>query len=358
MKRVENNIMKQSTIVIWKVHNKSIMYETWRFDHETEKWIGYHSIPSWREEDIFLRYVLDDTDQLFNHLREMIYYDIQIIYQGNVIAGNEWTFAMKNLNSEAFHDDDEVLATRFISVIEKFLETDEEAYEKNKWKWIEYPTPFVNKLLDERRSFDEDIIHIIDSELEEKTLLKRIIDASFKDTGLSPEIFLEWRIYNSMGEEKRTKYPFHSDIKNERFRNEIESRVSDFSDSLKVIIPSLMNFDKEVIEEEDGRNIFISFYPVLDIDRHDGMTRFERKENDFVKVYMEVSIYIDEVNKLLKERDLDFIMDPSLGTYVSIIIETKNPEFHKGQSGFRLMGEYPERIHRYEYNIDEWYIVE
>ena len=362
MKKVVNNIMEKATIVIWKEHNKSLMYETWRFDHETEKWIGYHSIPSWREEDIFLKYVLNDIKKLFDHLKEMIDWHIQILYQGDVIAGNEWTFAMKILNPEAFHDDDEVLATRFISIIEKFLETDEEDYEKNKWKWIKYPTPFVNELLDERRSFDEygidiDFVHIIDSDLEEKSLLKRIINASFKDSDLLPRTFLEWRIYNALSVKKREEFPFQLlDIGDESFREEIELRVEEFSDSLKTIMVSLINFDKRLIEEEDNKSISISIYPILDTKENmAGVTRFERKMmEEVVEIYMDVSIWLDEVTKIMEEYPplhYDYNMDPSpsIDIVISAFVESKNPEFHKEQSGFGLNNEYPDRILRYRY---------
>lgn len=362
MKKVENNIMEQSTIVIWKENNNSIMYETWRFDHENQNWVGYHSIPSWREEDIFLRYVLDDIEKLFNHLKEMhdYYYYIHIIYRGNVIAGNEWSlFIMKTLNPEAFHED-KILATRFISDIEKFLEMDEEAYNENKWKWIEDPIPFVNKILDERKSFDEDgididFVHIIDSNLEEKSLLKRIINASFKDSGLLPRTFLEWRIYNVLSVKEREEFPFQlSEIEDEIFREEIELRVSDFSDSLKAIMVSLINFDKRLIEEEDNKSISISIYPILDTKENmAGMTRFERKMmEDIVEIDMVVSIWLDEVTNLMEEYPplhWEYRMDPSPSIDITItaFVESKNPEFHRGQSGFGLLGEYPDRVLRY-----------
>lgn len=377
MKKVENNVMEKTTIVIWKEHNNSIMYETWRFDHETEKWVGYHSIPSWREEDIFLRYVLDDIEKLFDHLKEMIDWNIQIIYQGNVIAGNEWIHTMKTINPEAFHDDDEILANRFIGVIEKFLETDVENYEKNKLKWVEYPTPFVKKLLDERISFDEKgigmleiegIAHIIDSDLEEASLLKRIINASFKDSGILPRAFLEWRIYNAFSVKNREKFPFQlDDIEDESFREEIELEVFDFTDSLKTIITSLINFDKRSIEEEYNKSVYIEIYPILDMKENmAGMTRFERKMEDIVEIDMNVSIWLDEVTKLMGEYPplhWEHRMDPSPSIDITItaIAESKNPEFHRGQSGFGLNNEYPDRILRYRHHgegCDKWIPVD
>ena len=373
MKKVENNILERTTIVIWKENNNSIMYETWRFDHENQKWVGYHSIPSWREEDIFLRYVLDDIEKLFNHLKEMNDYYIHIIYRGNVIAGNEWSFMMKTLNPEAFHDD-KILATRFISNIEKFLEMDEEAYNEIKWKWIEYPIPFVNKILDERKSFDEDgidndFVHIIDSDLKEKSLLKRIINAAFKDADLLPRTFLEWSIYNAFSVKNREGFPFQlSEIEDDTFREEIELRMEEFSDSLKLIVTSLMNFDKKFIEEEYNKSIYIGIYPILDTkDEMGHMTRFERKMmEEVVEVYMDVSIWLDEVTKLMEEYPplhYDYNMDPSPSIVISIsaIAESKNPEFHRGQSGFGLNNEYPDRILRYRYReegCDKWIPVD
>lgn len=372
MKKVENNILERTTIVIWKENNNSIMYETWRFDHENQKWVGYHSIPSWREEDIFLRYVLDDIKKLFDHLREMNGYYIQIIYRGNVIVGNEWSFVMKTLNPEAFHDD-KILATRFISIIEKFLEMDEEAYNEIKWKWIEYPIPFVNKILVERKSFDEDgidndFVHIIDSDLKEKSLLKRIINAAFKDADLLPRTFLEWSIYNAFSVKNREGFPFQlSEIEDDTFREEIELRMEEFSDSLKRIITSLMNFDKKLIEDEFNKSIYIGIYPILDTkEEMAGMTRFERKMEEFVEIYMDVSIWLDEVTDLMEEYppiDYDYRMDPSPSIDISItaIIESRNPEFHRGQSGFGLNNEYPDRILRYRYReegCDKWIPVD
>ena len=356
--------MEKATIVIWKENNNSLMYETWKFDHENQKWVGYHSIPSWREEDIFLRYVLEDVDQLFNHLREMINWNIQIIYKGNVIAGNEWSFIMKKLNPEAFHDDDEILANRFINVIEKFLKTDVDTYEKNILKWIEYPTPFVKKVLEERISFDEKgiemieiegIAHIIDSDLEEKSLLKRLVNSSFKDSGLLPRTFLEWRIYNAFSVKNREKFPFQlDDIEDESFREEIELMVGEFSDSLRTIITSLINFDKRLIEEEYNKSIYIGIYPILDTKENMAMTRFERKMmEDIVEIYMEVSIWLDEVTKLMEEYPpihYDYQMDPSPSIDISIsalVCSEKNPEFHREQSGFGLNNEYPDRVLRY-----------
>lgn len=378
MKKVENNIMEQSTIVIWKENNNSIMYETWRFDHENQNWVGYHSIPSWREEDIFLRYVLDDIEKLFNHLKEMhdYYYYIHIIYRGNVIAGNEWSlFIMKTLNPEAFHED-KILATRFISDIEKFLEMDEEAYNENKWKWIEDPIPFVKKILDERISFDEKgigkleiegIAHIIDSDLEEKSLLKRIINASFKDSGLLPRTFLEWRIYNAFSVKNREKFPFQlDDIEDESFREEIEIAVEEFSYSLRFIVTSLINFDKRLIEEEYNKSIYIEIYPIIDTKENmAGMTRFERKMmEDIVEIEMDISIWLDEVTKLMGEYPplhWEYRMDPSpsIDTVIFTFAESKNPEFHRGQSGFGLNNEYPDRIlrHRGE-GCDKWIPVD
>lgn len=375
MKKVENNILERTTIVIWKENNNSIMYETWRFDHENQKWVGYHSIPSWREEDIFLRYVLDDIEKLFNHLKEMNDYYIHIIYRGNVIAGNEWLFMMKTLNPEAFHDDKN-LATRFISNIEKFLEMDEEAYNEIKWKWIEYPIPFVNKILDERISFDEKgigkleiegIAHIIDSDLEEKSLLKRIINASFKDSGLLPRTFLEWRIYNAFSVKNREKFPFQlDDIEDESFREEIEIAVEEFSYSLRFIVTSLINFDKRLIEEEYNKSIYIEIYPIIDTKENmAGMTRFERKMmEDIVEIEMDISIWLDEVTKLMGEYPplhWEYRMDPSpsIDTVIFTFAESKNPEFHRGQSGFGLNNEYPDRIlrHRGE-GCDKWIPVD
>lgn len=373
MKKVENNILERTTIVIWKENNNSIMYETWRFDHENQKWVGYHSIPSWREEDIFLRYVLDDIEKLFNHLKEMNDYYIHIIYRGNVIAENEWLFMMKTLNPEAFHDD-KILATRFISDIEKFLEMDEEAYNEIKWKGIEYPIPFVNKILDERKSFDEDgidndFVHIIDSDLKEKSLLKRIINAAFKDADLLPRTFLEWSIYNAFSVKNREKFPFQlSEIEDETFREEIELKMEEFSDSLKLIVTSLMNFDKKFIEEEYNKSIYIGIYPILDTkDEMGHMTRFERKMmEEVVEIYMDVSIWLDEVTKIMEEYPplhYDYNMDPSPSIDISIsaIAESKNPEFHRGQSGFGLNNEYPDRILRYRYReegCDKWIPVD
>ena len=372
MKRTENNVMEKATIVIWKEHNKSLMYETWKFDHENQKWIGYHSIPSWREEDIFLRYALDDIEKLFDHLKEMIDWNIQIIYKGNVIAGNEWAHTMKNLNPEAFHDDDEILSTSFIGIIEKFLETDVETYEGNKLKWIEYPTPFVNKILDERKSFDEKgigkleiegIAHIIDSDLEEKSLLKRIINASFKDSGLLPRTFLEWQIYNVLSVKEREEFPFQlSEIEDESFREEIEIAVEEFSYSLRFIVTSLINFDKRLIEEEYNKSIYIEIYPIIDTKENmAGMTRFERKMmEDIVEIEMDISIWLDEVTKLMGEYPplhWEYRMDPSpsIDTVIFTFAESKNPEFHRGQSGFGLNNEYPDRIlrHRGE-GCDKW----
>lgn len=364
MKRTENTIMEKATIVIWKENNNSIMYETWKFNHENQKWIGYHSIPSWREEDIFLRYVLDDIEKLFDHLKEMIDWNIQIIYQGNIIVENEWTHTMKSLNPEAFHDNDEILATRFIDNIEKFLETNEETYAENKLKWIEYPTPFVKKILEERISFDEKgigmidiegIAHIIDSDLEEKSLLKRIINASFKDTDLLPRTFLEWRIYNSLSVKEKEEFPFQlPDIRDESFREEIELEVFDFTDSLKTIITSLINFDKRSIEEEYNKSAYIEIYPILDMKENmAGMTRFERKMEDIVEIDMNVSIWLDEVTKLMGEYPplhWEYRMDPSPSidiTITAIAESKKNPEFHREQSGFGLNNEYPDRIIRY-----------
>lgn len=376
MKKVENNVMEKATIVIWKENNNSIMYETWKFDHENQKWIGYHSIPSWREEDIFLRYVLDDIEKLFDHLKEMIDWNIQIIYKGNVIAGNEWAHTTKNLNPEAFHDDDEILSTSFIGIIEKFLETDVETYEGNKLKWIEYPTPFVKKILDERISFDEKgigkleiegIAHIIDSDLEEKSLLKRIINASFKDSGLLPRTFLEWRIYNAFSVKNREKFPFQlDDIEDESFREEIEIAVEEFSYSLRFIVTSLINFDKRLIEEEYNKSIYIEIYPIIDTKENmAGMTRFERKMmEDIVEIEMDISIWLDEVTKLMGEYPplhWEYRMDPSpsIDTVIFTFAESKNPEFHRGQSGFGLNNEYPDRIlrHRGE-GCDKWIPVD
>ena len=364
MKKVENNIMEKATIVIWKENNKSLMYETWKFDHENQKWIGYHSIPSWREEDIFLRYVLEDIEKLFDHLKEMINWNIKIIYKGNVIAGNDWAHTMKTLNPEAFHDDDEILATGFIGVIEKFFETNEKTYEENKLKWIEYPTPFVKKVLEERISFDEKgigmleiegIAHIIDSDLEEKSVLKRIINASFKDSCLLPRTFLEWRIYNAFSVKNREKFPFQlDDIRNESFREEIEIAVEEFSDSLRFIVTSLINFDKRLIEEEYNKSIYIGIYPIMDMKENmTGMTRFERKlMEDIVEIEIDISIWIDEVTKLMEEYPpihYDYQMDPSpsIDVKITAIAESKNPEFHRGQSGFGLNNEYPDRILRH-----------
>ena len=364
MKRTENNVMEKATIVIWKEHNKSLMYETWKFDHENQKWIGYHSIPSWREEDIFLRYALDDIEKLFDHLKEMIDWNIQIIYKGNVIAGNEWAHTMKNLNPEAFHDDDEILSTSFIGIIEKFLETDVETYEGNKLKWIEYPTPFVKKILDERISFDEKgigkleiegIAHIIDSDLEEKSLLKRIINASFKDSGLLPRTFLEWQIYNVLSVKEREEFPFQlSEIEDESFREEIEIAVEEFSYSLRFIVTSLINFDKRLIEEEYNKSIYIEIYPIIDTKENmAGMTRFERKMmEDIVEIEMDISIWLDEVTKLMGEYPplhWEYRMDPSpsIDTVIFTFAESKNPEFHRGQSGFGLNNEYPDHILRH-----------
>ena len=364
MKRTENNVMEKATIVIWKENNKSLMYETWKFDHENQKWIGYHSIPSWREEDIFLRYVLDDIEKLFDHLKEMIDWNIQIIYKGNVIAGNEWAHTMKNLNPEAFHDDDEILSTSFIGIIEKFLETDVETYEGNKLKWIEYPTPFVKKILDERISFDEKgigkleiegIAHIINSDLDERSLLKRIINASFKDSCLLPRTFLEWRIYNAFSVKNREKFPFQlDDIRNESFREEIEIAVEEFSDSLRFIVTSLINFDKRLIEEEYNKSIYIGIYPIMDMKENmTGMTRFERKMmEDIVEIEIDISIWLDEVTKLMEEYPpihYEYQMDPSpsIDVKITAIAESKNPEFHRGQSGFGLNNEYPDHILRH-----------
>lgn len=364
MKRTENTIMEKATIVIWKENNNSIMYETWKFDHENQKWIGYHSIPSWREEDIFLRYVLDDIEKLFNHLKEMIDWNIKIIYKGNVIAGNDWAHTMKSLNPEAFHDDDEILATRFIDNIKKFLETNEETYEKNKLKWIEYPTPFVKKVLEERISFDkkgigmleiEGIAHIIDSDLEEKSVLKRIINASFKDSCLLPRTFLEWRIYNALSVKEKEEFPFQlPDIKDESFREEIEIAVEEFSYSLRFIVTSLINFDKRLIEEEYNKSIYIESYPIIDTKENmAGMTRFERKMmEDIVEIEIDISIWIDEVTKLMGEYPplhWEYRMDPSpsIDVKITAIAESKNPEFHRGQSGFGLNNEYPDRILRH-----------
>lgn len=368
--------MEKATIVIWKEHNKSLMYETWKFDHENQKWIGYHSIPSWREEDIFLRYALDDIEKLFDHLKEMIDWNIQIIYKGNVIAGNEWAHTMKNLNPEAFHDDDEILSTSFIGIIEKFLETDVETYEGNKLKWIEYPTPFVKKILDERISFDEKgigkleiegIAHIIDSDLEEKSLLKRIINASFKDSGLLPRTFLEWRIYNAFSVKNREKFPFQlDDIEDESFREEIEIAVEEFSYSLRFIVTSLINFDKRLIEEEYNKSIYVEMYPIIDTKENmAGMTRFERKMmEDIVEIEMDISIWLDEVTKLMGEYPplhWEYRMDPSpsIDTVIFTFAESKNPEFHRGQSGFGLNNEYPDHIlrHRGE-GCDKWIPVD
>lgn len=368
--------MEKATIVIWKENNKSLMYETWKFDHENQKWIGYHSIPSWREEDIFLRYVLDDIEKLFDHLKEMIDWNIQIIYQGNIIAENEWIHITKSLNPEAFHDDDEILATRFIDNIKKFLETNEETYEKNKLKWIEYPTPFVKKLLEERISFDkkgigmleiEGIAHIIDSDLEEKSVLKRIINASFKDSCLLPRTFLEWRIYNALSVKEKEEFPFQlPDIRDESFREEIEIAVEEFSDSLRFIVTSLINFDKRLIEEEYNKSIYIGIYPIMDMKENmAGMTRFERKVmEDIVEIEIDISIWIDEVTKLMEEYPpihYDYQMDPSpsIDVKITAIAESKNPEFHRGQSGFGLNNEYPDRIlrHRGE-GCDKWIPVD
>lgn len=379
MKKVENNILERTTIVIWKENNNSIMYETWRFDHENQKWVGYHSIPSWREEDIFLRYVLDDIEKLFNHLKEMNDYYIHIIYRGNVIAGNEWSFMMKTLNPEAFHDDDELANRLFIRDIEKFLETDVENYKEFiasqneiKWKW--YPLPVVNKIFLERKSFDEDgidndFVHIIDSDLEEKSLLKRIINAAFKDADLLPRTFLEWSIYNAFSVKNREKFPFQlSEIEDETFREEIELKMEEFSDSLKLIVTSLMNFDKKFIEEEYNKSIYIGIYPILDTkDEMGHMTRFERKMmEEVVEIYMDVSIWLDEVTKIMEEYPplhYDYNMDPSPSIDISIsaIAESKNPEFHRGQSGFGLNNEYPDRILRYRYReegCDKWIPVD
>lgn len=364
MKRTENNVMEKATIVIWKENNNSIMYETWKFDHENQKWIGYHSIPSWREEDIFLRYVLDDIEKLFDHLKEMIDWNIQIIYQGNIIAENEWIHITKSLNPEAFHDDDEILATGFIDNIKKFLETNEETYEKNKLKWIEYPTPFVKKVLEERISFDkkgigmleiEGIAHIIDSDLEEKSVLKRIVNASFKDSCLLPRTFLEWRIYNDLSVKEKEEFPFQlPDIRDESFREEIEIAVEEFSDSLRFIMTSLINFDKRLIEEEYNKSIYIGIYPIMDMKENmGGMTRFERKMmEDIVEIEIDISIWIDEVTKLMEEYPpihYDYQMDPSpsIDVKITAIAESKNPEFHRGQSGFGLNNEYPDRILRH-----------
>lgn len=364
MKRTENTIMEKATIVIWKENNNSIMYETWKFDHENQKWIGYHSIPSWREEDIFLRYVLDDIEKLFNHLKEMINWNIKIIYKGNVIAGNDWAHTMKNLNTETFHDDDEILATRFINIVKNLLETNEETYEGNKWKWIEYPTPFVKKLLEERISFDkkgigmleiEGIAHIIDSDLEEKSVLKRIVNASFKDSCLLPRTFLEWRIYNALSVKEKEEFPFQlPDIRDESFREEIEIAVEEFSDSLRFIVTSLINFDKRLIEEEYNKSIYIGIYPIMDMKENmAGMTRFERKVmEDIVEIEIDISIWIDEVTKLMEEYPpihYDYQMDPSpsIDVKITAIAESKNPEFHRGQSGFGLNNKYPDRILRH-----------
>lgn len=376
MKKVENNIMEQSTIVIWKENNNSIMYETWKFDHENQKWIGYHSIPSWREEDIFLRYVLDDTDQLFNHLIEMIGCNIQIIYKDNMIAGNEWIHTMKNLNPEAFHDDYNVLTNSFINIIENLLETNEDTYDENKLKWIEYPTPFVKKVLEERISFDEKgigmleiegIAHIINSDLDERSLLKRIINASFKDSGLLPRTFLEWRIYNALSVKEKEEFPFQlPDIRDESFREEIEIAVEEFSDSLRFIVASLINFDKRLIEEEYNKSIYIESYPILDTKENmAGMTRFERKMmEDIVEIEIDISIWLDEVTKLMGEYPplhWEYRMDPSpsIDTVIFTFAESKNPEFHRGQSGFGLNNEYPDRIlrHRGE-GCDKWIPVD
>lgn len=370
--------MEKATVVIWRTNNNSIMYETWKFDHENQKWIGYHSIPSWREEDIFLRYVLDKVDQLFDHLREMINWNIRIIYKGNIIAENEWFHAMKKLDPEVFHNDDEILATGFIDNIKKFLETNEKTYEENKLKWIEYPTPFEKKVLEERISFDEKgveileiegIAHIIDSDLEEKSVLKRIVNASFKDSGLLPRTFLEWRIYNAFSVKNREKFPFQlDDIRNESFREEIEMAVEEFSDSLRSIVTSLINFDKRLIEEEYNKSIYIGIYPILDTKENmGGMTRFERKMmEDIVEIDIDVSIWLDEVTNLMKEYPpihYDYQMDPSpsIDIVISAIAESKNPEFHREQSGFGLNNEYPDRILRYRYRgegCDKWIPVD
>ena len=139
----------------------------------------------------------------------------------------------------------------------------------------------------------ECIDNIIDSNLEEKSLLKIINNASFKDYGLLPMTFLEWRIYNVLSVKEREEFPFQlSEIEDEIFREEIELRVSDFSDSLKAIMVSLINFDKRLIEEEDNKSISISIYPILDTKENmAGMTRFERKMmEDIVEIDMVVSI--------------------------------------------------------------------
>lgn len=374
MKKVENNIMEQSTIVIWKAHNKSLMYETWKFDSEDQKWVGYHSIPSWREEDIFLKYVLDDIEKLFDHLREMIDWHIQIFYQGKMISSNLFPpDGLKNLVPEIINN--KSIGNKLINDLEKFIETSEEDF-KPKWvdQWIEDPTPFVNKLLDERISFDEDgididFVHIIDSDLKEKSILKRIINAAFKDADLLPRTFLEWSIYNAFSVKNREKFPFQlSEIKDDTFREEIELRMEEFSDSLKLIITSLMNFDKKFIEEEYNKSIYIGIYPILDTkDEMGHMTRFERKMmEEVVEIYMDVSIWLDEVTKIMEEYPplhYDYNMDPSPSIDVSIsaIAESKNPEFHRGQSGFGLNNEYPDRILRYRYReegCDKWIPVD
>ena len=366
MKRTENNIMEQTTIVIWRVNNNSLMYETWRFDHENQKWVGYHSIPSWREEDIFLKYLLGGTEELIHHIEEMNQYNIEVLYRGDTIRGNKWRHFEKIRDFDDIPEtyNDEHLTAKLIQDICLLLETNEDEFEKRKWYWEAPSDPVAKKISLERNSFDEKgiemleiegIAHIIDSNLEEKSLLKRIINASFKDSGLLPRTFLEWRIYNVLSVKEREEFPFQlSEIEDEIFREEIELRVSDFSDSLKAIMVSLINFDKRLIEEEDNKSISISIYPILDTKENmAGMTRFERKMmEDIVEIDMVVSIWLDEVTNVMEEYPplhWEYRMDPSPSIDITItaFVESKNPEFHRGQSGFGLLGEYPDRVLRY-----------
>lgn len=376
MKKVKNNIMEQSTIVICKTNNKSIMYETWRFDSEDQKWVGYHSIPSWREEDIFLRYLLDDTEELIHHIEEMNQYNIEVLYRGDTIRGNKWRHFEKIRDfddiPEAYND--ERLTAKLIQDICLLLETNEDEFEKRKWYWEVPSDPVAKKIFLERNSFDEDgididFVHIIDSDLKEKSILKRIINAAFKDADLLPRTFLEWSIYNALSVKNREKFPFQlSEIEDETFREEIELKMEEFSDSLKLIVTSLMNFDKKFIEEEYNKSIYIGIYPILDTkDEMGHMTRFERKMmEEVVEIYMDVSIWLDEVTKIMEEYPplhYDYQMDPSPSIDVSIsaIAESKDPEFHRGQSGFGLNNEYPDRILRYRYReegCDKWIPVD
>lgn len=366
MKRTENNIMEQTTIVIWRVNNNSLMYETWRFDHENQKWVGYHSIPSWREEDIFLKYLLGGTEELIHHIEEMNQYNIEVLYRGDTIRGNKWRHFEKIRDFDDIPEtyNDEHLTAKLIQDICLLLETNEDEFEKRKWYW-EVPSDLVaKKIFLERNSFDEKgigmleiegIAHIINSDLDERSLLKRIINASFKDSCLLPRTFLEWRIYNAFSVKNREKFPFQlDDIRNESFREEIEIAVEEFSDSLRFIVTSLINFDKRLIEEEYNKSIYIGIYPIMDMKENmAGMTRFERKTmEDIVEIEIDVSIWLDEVTKLMKEYPpihYDYQMDPSpsIDVKITAIAESKNPEFHRGQSGFGLNNEYPDRILRH-----------